>query len=344
MTAQPHTIEELQTAIKAHPAIAIRGGRTKSTPVADSRVATLDMTALGGVTEYSPEECVLTALGGTRVSQINSCLSEFGQYLPFDPLLVDTGATIGGTIATGLSGSGRHRYGGVRDFVIGMRVVDGEGRVIRSGGKVVKNAAGFLLHHGMVGSLGRFGAIAEVTLKVFPAPELRATVRVESDNGERTARRLQAFDLEAIDFDRSNTVWARIAGRAESLDERVDRVQRVVGGRKIDAGDADRIWAEARELRWVPSAGSLIKTSGTTGDLPEITSRFTCAGSESWIAVADVQVADQVLKIAGGRGLVVRGAQAGTLIGRRTSGVFDERVRSVLDPRNRFSAASNPER
>ena len=174
MTLQPRSIEELQTAIKEHPAIALRGGGTKSTPVDDSRVATIEMRALRGVTEYSPEECVFTALGGTPVLEINDCLARYEQYLPFDPLLVDAGATIGGTIAAGLSGSGRHRYGGVRDFVIGMRVVDGEGRVIRSGGKVVKNAAGFLLHHGMVGSRGRFGAIAEVTLKVFPAPQARA--------------------------------------------------------------------------------------------------------------------------------------------------------------------------
>jgi len=346
MTLQPRSIEELQAAITEHPAIAVRGGGTKSTPV-PSPVATLEMSALRGVTEYSPEECVLTALGGTPVSEINDCLSANGQYLPFDPLLVDAGATIGGTIATGLSGSGRHRYGGVRDFVIGMRVVDGEGRVIRSGGKVVKNAAGFLLHHGMVGSLGRFGAIAEVTLKVFPAPQARATVRVESDDGEWTARRLQAFDLEAIDFDSGQTVetvWARIAGRAESLDERIDRVRSVVGGVRMDASDADRLWADARELRWAPADSSLIKISGSAGDQMTVASRFTCAGSNSWIAVEDVTNADAILKVTGGRGLVVRGPRAGTLIGRATPGVFDERVRSVLDPRNRFSAAPDPQR
>lgn len=348
MTIQPRSIEELQAAITAHPAMAIRGGGTKSTPVADSRLVTLETSALRNVTEYSPEECVLTALGGTPVSEINDCLARYGQYLPFDPLLVDAGATIGGTIATGLSGSGRHRYGGVRDFVIGMRVVDGEGRVIRSGGKVVKNAAGFLLHHGMVGSLGRFGVIAEVTLKVFPAPQARATVRVdvESGDGEETARRLQAFDLEAIDFEESErkTVWARIAGRAESLDERIDRVRRVVGGVRMDASDADRLWADARELRWAPADSSLIKISGRAGDQMEVASRFTCAGSDSWIAVEDVTSADAILKVTGGRGLVVRGPRAGTLIGRATPGVFEQRVRGVLDPRDRFSAASNPER
>jgi glycolate oxidase FAD binding subunit len=230
--------------------------------------------------------------------------------------------------------------------VIGMRIVDGEGRVIRSGGKVVKNAAGFLLHHGMVGSLGCFGAIAEVTLKVFPAPQARATVRIESDDGEETARHLQAFDLEAIDFEGNErrTVWARIAGRAESLDERIDRVRSVVGGSRMDATDADRLWADARELRWAPADSSLVKISGRAGDQMKVASRFTCAGSNSWIAVEDVTIADAALKVTGGRGLVVRGPRAGTLIGRTGPGVFDERVRGVLDPRNRFSAAPDPKR
>ena len=90
------------------------------------------------------------------------------------------GATIGGTVAAGVSGSCRYRFGGIRDFLIGVRVVDGEGRVIRSGGKVVKNAAGFLLHQAMVGSCGRLGVVAELTFKVFPAPEAHATVRVDA--------------------------------------------------------------------------------------------------------------------------------------------------------------------
>ena len=128
----------------------------------------LDTTGLTGIIDYSPDECVLTARAGTPSPRSAPCSPRMGQYLPFDPPLVDAVPRIGGTSPAGLSGSGRYRYGGVRDFLIGTRVVDGEGRLIRSGGKVVKNAAGFLLHHGMVGSLGRFGVITELTFKVFP--------------------------------------------------------------------------------------------------------------------------------------------------------------------------------
>ena len=344
MTVQPQSVEELKAAVTAHPSIAIRGSSTKSAPAADSHLITLDTRGLRGVIDYSPQECVLTARGGTPLSEINSALAAHGQYLPFDPLLVDAGATIGGTIATGLSGSGRHRYGGVRDFVIGMRVVDGEGRMIRSGAKVVKNAAGFLLHHGMVGSLGRFGVVAEVTLKVFPAPQARATVRIESDNAASIAMRLQGFDLEAIDLDPSamvNIVWARIAGREESLDERVARIQRAVGGVRMGPSEADRLWADVRELRWGPPSSSLIKVSGECNlDV----SRSTCGGRDKWFAVTDVPTTDAALRVTGSRGVIVRGPRAGTLIGRVEAGVFEQRVQSVLDPRNRFSAAPHSQR
>jgi FAD/FMN-containing dehydrogenase len=131
--------------------------------------------ALTGLTAYDPAECVVTALAGTPVRHLADTLAAYGQYLPWDPPIAGDGATVGGMIASGLSGPGRYRYGGVRDFVIGARVVDGRGRLIASGGQVVKNAAGFLLHHALVGSAGRLGVIAEVSLKVFPRAEATRT-------------------------------------------------------------------------------------------------------------------------------------------------------------------------
>ena len=347
MTVQPKRLDELQDAVRAHASLVIRGAGTKSAPIADAKAVTLDTRGLSGVTDYSPDECVLTALGGTPLSMITEQLAAHGQYLPFDPPLIDAGATIGGTVATGLSGSGRHRYGGVRDFVIGMRIVDGEGRLIRSGGKVVKNAAGFLLHHGMVGSLGRFGVIAEVTLKVFPAPQVRGTVRVECRSvacARSTVRGMQGLDLEAVDFDSLGTLWIRVAGRAEALDERISRVMRAVGGMKITGPDEEAIWADAREFRWVPAGSSLIKVPGDSDELLTSSSRVTSAGTVSWIAVDDLRIAGASLQTAGRSGLVVRGPQAATLIGRSEPGVFEQRVRSVLDPRNRFSAAPDRQR
>src|SRR4029450_4463398 len=92
-----------------------------------------------------------------------AALAARGQSLRCDPFLLDAGATLGGTVAAGLSGPGRFRYGGLRDFILGVRFVDGLGRLMHMGGKVVKNAAGFDLPKFLVGSLGRFGVLAELT-------------------------------------------------------------------------------------------------------------------------------------------------------------------------------------
>ena len=115
-------------------------------------------------------------LAGTRVSEVVATLGEQGQYLPFDPLLADSGATIGGTVASNASGPGRFRFGGIRDFLLGVRFVDGRGNCIRGGGQVVKNAAGFDYPKLLVGSQGKLGLIYELTFKVFPRPESYATL------------------------------------------------------------------------------------------------------------------------------------------------------------------------
>ena len=134
---------------------------------------------LSGVLEYEPGEYVFTALAGTPVAQVEAMLAEHGQYLPFDPLWPARGATLGGTVAANTAGPGRNRYGGVRDFLIGVRFIDGRGELVRGGGKVVKNAAGFDLPKLMVGSLGAFGLLVELSFKVFPQPEAFATLEIE---------------------------------------------------------------------------------------------------------------------------------------------------------------------
>jgi glycolate oxidase FAD binding subunit len=366
MTVQPHTIEALQEAVVAHDRLRIRTGGTKSS---DSDGVTVSLRALSGVVDYAPDECVMTALAGTPILDIERELSAHGQYLPFDPPLSSRGATIGGTVAAGTSGSLRYRYGGVRDFVIGARVIDGEGRVIRSGGKVVKNAAGFLLHHAMVGSRGRFGVLSEVTFKVFPRPEARATVRVECgrvDAAAAAARTLEGrrFDLEALDFDDDGTLWIRIAGRAEALQDRAMAVLTAVGGGMLVESDEEAAWADARDFTWAdashsiakiplngPSAFAAIHTAAVAGLNPFARSsaageprtrlRFWCGGRSAWAAVNDVSALSRGLSDAGLVGVIVRGPGAGLPIGAVAPNPFEDRVRRVLDPRNRFCAASD---
>ena len=92
----------------------------------------LDLSGLAGIVAYTPEECTFTALAGTRIAEIERALAAHGQYLPFDPPLAAAGATLGGTVAAGLNGSCRYRFGGIRDFLIGARIVDGEGRILQA--------------------------------------------------------------------------------------------------------------------------------------------------------------------------------------------------------------------
>lgn len=350
MTVQPATFAQLCDAVRSATALAIRGAATKlrqSPPpqgvTGGEDVTILDVSALRGIVEYQADECVITALAGTPLCDLRDALAAHGQHLPFDPPLVDGGATIGGTVAMGLSGSGRLRWGGVRDFVIGARVVDGEGRLIRSGGKVVKNAAGFLLHHAVVGSAGRFGVIAELTLKVFPAPRAQATVAIESRSLEEArahARALRQFDVDAIDIDESHTTYARLGGRAECLGARVHRVQHLIGGARLPEDAAAAVWTATRELTWAPGGCAVIRTSAAASLPITVPTRYTCAGDLAWSAVRDVAALDRALASCGRRALVVRGRDAGAIVGRASTNPFEDRVRRALDPHERFRAAS----
>lgn len=365
MTLAPRSLAELQEAVgssRPRP-LRIRGGGSKRVAARDG--TTLDTRGLTGIVAYTAAECVVTVLAGTPVRDVQRILAEHGQYLPFDPPLPRAGATIGGTVAAGLSGSCRLRYGGIRDFVIGAAVVDGDGRLIRSGGQVVKNAAGFLLHHALVGSAGRYGVVGEVAFKVFPSPEARCTVRVGcaslADALERQRRLRDALpELDALDVDlTAATVWARVAGPPAALPARLERARVAVAGAAVAVleGDDDRAhWADAAELSWASPAAAVIKVPTTPGRLPALAgplvtlghTRAVAAGSA--VLVATSHPLDQVqaaLETHASRAVVVRGADCGRLLGGRgpagatafTAGaqLFDERVRRALDPAGRFA-------
>lgn len=131
----------------------------------------LSTAALGRILEYAPADLTITVEAGTRLGAVQAALREHGQWLPWDPPAPEQ-ATIGGLLAAGASGPLRLGYGTPRDWVLGMRVALGDGRLVNSGGKVVKNVAGYDSHKLHIGALGTLGVIAEATLKVAPLPEL----------------------------------------------------------------------------------------------------------------------------------------------------------------------------
>jgi glycolate oxidase FAD binding subunit len=354
MSERPDSVEQLQEAVRSHPSVRFLGSGSKTglrPPPAEG--VCLDLAGITGIVEYRPDECVITARAGTRLAEIDAALHSHGHYLPFDPPLVDAGASLGGTIAAGLSGPCRYRYGGVRDFLLGAALVDGSGRLIRSGGKVVKNAAGFYVHNMMVGSLGRLGALVEITMKVFPKPDARATVR--SDFPDQAAAlealaRLAAgrFDVEALDFEPPLTIWARIGGFEEALPARVERLQAaLVGETQTMTGAADETyWRNAREFSWIPAGTALVKVA-TTPDriavlerrLAEDTGkrRYSVGGNVAWIAWrGPLATLDQILRDEGLAGLVVLGEPRRALIGARQGTAFSQRIKQALDPEGRF--------
>src|SRR5688572_27540127 len=176
----PDSIDAVCAAVCGHRCVLPSGGGTKpALSRAPDGVVRLDMRGLSGMVEYEPDEFTFTALAGTPLSVVQAELARHGQYLPFDPPLAAEGATLGGTVAAGLSGPGRLRYGGVRDFIVGVQWVDGGGALIRGGGKVVKNAAGFDFPKLFTGSMGRLGVLVEMTFKVFPSPAARVTCAID---------------------------------------------------------------------------------------------------------------------------------------------------------------------
>lgn len=353
MTLRPTSVDELRAAVPEHARVQLRGGGSKpglSGPTPDRTV--IDLSGLAGMVEHTPEECTFTALAGTRLADLERVLAAHGQYLPFDPPLVDRGATIAGTVAAGLNGSCRYRYGGVRDFLIGARIVDGHGRLIRSGGKVVKNAAGFLLHQAMVGSCGRFGVLAELTFKVFPRAAAYATLSVRAPDLEAalalmTAVQRARFDLEALDIEAPSTLRVRLGGAREALPERIAALDQALGGADVSLDEQDdRVWRQAREFAWAPPDALLVRVPLTAPQVPALDAvlasggavrRYALAGNVAFVSwPGGAGELSSSLTALGLTGQVLLGASEAPFIGSRVDREFERRIRAVMDPDGRF--------
>jgi glycolate oxidase FAD binding subunit len=277
----------------------VRGAGTKSgmlRPVqAGTTISTEDLT---GITLYKPKELILSALAGTKVVKIEETLAEHGQHLIAEPpdlaALFGSAAgaqTIGGVVATNLSGPRRVAWGAMRDHVMGIRAVNGTGEVIHSGGRVLKNVTGLDLCKLLTGSHGTLGVITEVTLKVLPAPETTGTVLIQGldmahgvaalsaglgspygisaaawlpdasrvpalSNAAGSATLLRIEDFASSVTYRTERLRADLApfGRAEIIDDATSRAvwQAVRDAEPLEARASDAIWRVSVR----PSAGA----------------------------------------------------------------------------------------
>lgn len=361
-TLEPTTIEAVQAAVVSAPQLHLRGGGTKAALHSNQPAATLlDLRKLTGMLEYEPGEYTFTALAGTPLHEVATALAAHNQYLPFDPPFVDQGATLGGTVAAGLSGSGRYRYGGVRDFLIGARFVDGQGRLVRGGGKVVKNAAGFDLPKLMVGSLGGLGVLVELSFKVFPEPPHYSSLVVRYGELPQALAALQRladsrFDLYGLDLviepvagAFTYTLWARLGGLANVLPQRMAQLRKVVDTGDLLVGEAEaNAWRATRDFGWRPPGTALVKVALTPHKISVLEAalaqhpeprRYAAGGNLAWLAWrGPVAALDQLLTAQGLAGLTILGETAQPFLGDRSGHAFINRLKQALDPASRFCA------
>ena len=171
--------EKIKSATAEKRPLRIRGGGTKDFYGNALEGVVFDTRGHAGIVDYEPTELVVTARSGTPLSELHEVLAKQGQFLPFEPPSFGPAATLGGCIAAGLSGPRRASTGSVRDFVLGATIVDGRGRLLAFGGRVMKNVAGYDVSRLLAGSLGTLGLILEVSLKVLPRPASELTLTLE---------------------------------------------------------------------------------------------------------------------------------------------------------------------
>lgn len=346
-TLYPKTAEEMAEAVRSAPRVLAVGAGTKPPLSAvGPDVVRISTTKLSGITEYEPSEFTFTALAGTTVREIAATLARRGQYLPFDPLLLQAGATIGGTVAAGMSGPGRWRFGGLRDFILGVRFVDGTGRLVRMGGKVVKNAAGFDVPKFFVGGLGRYGAMAELTFKVFPKPAGWMTLQLMAREPAIMQRIIQGvantrWELDAVEASLSEpTVFVRLAGPPSSFESLALDITTCYPGTIVTEISGQEIWRRITEFSWAQPLGTIAKFAITPARIMEFSGWVKAqAGARGWVAaggnVGFVARNDADFPPSPWPGILFRG-EGPLWLGPRRDAAIMRAVKTALDPDHRF--------
>jgi len=208
----------------------------------------LDTRSHAGISDYEPSELVLTARCGTSLADVEGLLEKHGQCLPFEPPHFGA-ATFGGCIAAGLSGPRRASVGALRDFVLGAQLIDGRGRVLGFGGRVMKNVAGYDVSRLLAGSLGMLGVIAEASVKVLPraASELTLELEMPQARALETMNRLagEPLPVSATAW-HDGMLWVRLSGPQTA----VRAARATIGGR-----ETTDLWRDIREHRHAFFAG-----------------------------------------------------------------------------------------
>ena len=238
----PEFQERIRAAAARNAGLRPRGGGTKDFYGNALRGEILDTRDYAGIAAYEPSELVVTARCGTSLSEMERILETNGQYLPFEPPHFGAQATIGGCVAAGLSGPRRASAGALRDFVLGVKLIDGRGALLSFGGQVMKNVAGYDVSRLVAGSLGTLGVIAEVSLKLAPRPQAETTLRLEAPQA-RALELMNRWAGEPLPISASAWHNGALAVRLSGSAAGVRAAAAKIGGDALD----ERFWQGIRE-------------------------------------------------------------------------------------------------
>jgi glycolate dehydrogenase FAD-binding subunit len=234
--------EHVRDAIARRASLAIRGSGSKSFLGNRCDGEPLDVRAHAGIVSYAPGELVITARAGTPLADLEAALDANGQMLAFEPPHFGPDATLGGTIACALSGPRRASTGAARDFVLGTRILDGRGEVLRFGGEVIKNVAGYDVSRLMTGAFGTLGVLLDVSLRVVPKPRAETTRVLELD-ASQALQRVRSWAQRPLPVSATAMHGARLHVRLSGAESAVGSAAAAIGGEAVDGG----FWRALRE-------------------------------------------------------------------------------------------------
>lgn len=260
-TALQHLIDQINTAAAQRLPLRIRGGGSKDFYGASLQGEILDTTGYRGIVSYEPSELVVTVRAGTPLAELEAALTERGQCLAFEPpRFGHLSGTCGGMVAAGLAGPARASVGGVRDYVLGVHMVNGRGEALTFGGQVMKNVAGYDVSRLMVGAMGTLGLLTELSLKVLPMAPAEATLVFQLDQAAALAQ-LHRWGAQPLPLNAScwvcddtaplspELLFVRLRGARAAVESACQHMLADVPGQRMDNAQAGPDWAACRDLK-----------------------------------------------------------------------------------------------
>ena len=242
LDAVPEEVHEFSAEVGTSDPITVVGGRTQWNVGGVPDGSAREVAAPSGIWSHEPEEMTVRCGAGTPLSELSEQLARHGQMVPFD---MPPNATVGGVLSVGRSGIRRLRYGHIRDLVLQIRHIDSDGKIVTSGGPTVKNVSGYDLCRLLVGSLGKLGCLAEVTLRCLPVPETTRWLTGPTDPFEVYAR---LYRPSSILWD-GEQVWVCLEGVLSDVEAEASLLALTEAEGPPSIPSAGRISVEPKELK-----------------------------------------------------------------------------------------------